>query len=95
MLTQLQNAVEDKDRQRNKLHQIWADSFDWKECRSDAFINQKLDYMHQNPCSGKWNLAGHASAYLHSSAAFYAGDNSLYVVTHFKELEDVNLTSSD
>ncbi len=25
-------------------------SFDWKECRSDKFIDQKLEYIHANPC---------------------------------------------
>jgi hypothetical protein len=53
----LQLAVETKDRQRNKQHEVWDDSFDWKDCRSDDFIKQKLDYMHRNPCKGKWNLA--------------------------------------
>lgn len=95
LLTQLQNAVEEKDRQRKKLHEVWADSFDWKECRSDAFITQKLAYMHLNPCAGKWDLAFHPGAYPHSSAAFYNGDKSLYELTHFKELKDVNLTHSD
>ena len=34
----LQQAVENKDRQRNKQHEVWSDSFDWKICRSEDFI---------------------------------------------------------
>jgi hypothetical protein len=37
MLNRLQLAVETKDRQRNKQHEVWEDSFDWKDCRSDKF----------------------------------------------------------
>jgi hypothetical protein len=62
LLQQLQQAVEITDRKRNKLHEVWEDSFvpiviGRKECASDKFIKQKLDYMHNNPCKGKWNLA--------------------------------------
>lgn len=95
VLEQLKNTVEGKDRERNKLHEVWSHSFDWKECRSDAFMAQKLEYMHNNPCSGKWNGANFTSAYLHSSAAFYAGDKSFYAGPHFNELDDVNLASRD
>ena len=64
-----------------------------KECRREEFINQKLSYMHENPCNGVWNLARSPSEYLHSSAPFYdTGKHSIYEVTNYKELEDINLT---
>ena len=71
ILMQLQSAVEVKDKQRGKLHEVWMDSFDWKECRSKKYINQKLNYIHANPCSGKWNLAASPEEYAHSPADFY------------------------
>jgi hypothetical protein len=46
-------------------------SFDIKECYSLEFIKQKLNYIHFNPCAGKWNLANIPENYVHSSAAFY------------------------
>jgi hypothetical protein len=49
----LQAAVEAKDRQRGKKHEVWEDSFDSKICRTEKFINQKLAYIHANPCRGK------------------------------------------
>jgi hypothetical protein len=82
-----------KDRQRNKQHEVWDDSFDWKDCRSDEFIKQKLDYMHNNPCKGKWNLASSPIAYKHSSTSFYlAGVQTNYPVTSFMDLKDVDLS---
>jgi hypothetical protein len=38
MLNQLQLAVETKNKERNKLHEVWDDSFDWKDCTD--FINR-------------------------------------------------------
>ena len=95
LLQQLQHGVNSSDKKRGKLHEVWEDSFDWKECRSYDFVNQKLDYMHNNPCNGKWNLAVNPYLYLHSSAKFYiTGEQGIYPVTNFMELEDVDLSSS-
>ena len=71
MLQQLQNAANKSDKNKGKLHEVWEDSFDWKECNSSEFIVQKLDYMHNNPFTGKWQLSVNAMEYLHSSAKFY------------------------
>ncbi len=71
ILDQLSAAVEPADRLRGKKHEVWEDSFDWKDCRSHFFVTQKLEYMHGNPCNAKWSLASNAVDYLHSSARFY------------------------
>jgi REP element-mobilizing transposase RayT len=93
ILAQLQAAVEPTDKQRNKKHEVWSDSFDWKECRSRQFVDQKLDYIHRNPCAGKWNLAACPAAYEHSSARFYAeGIDTHGLLTNAADLEDVDLT---
>jgi hypothetical protein len=55
LLHQLNLLVEAKDRERNKKHEVWENSFDWKECRTNRFMKQKLDYMHDNPCRGTMN----------------------------------------
>ena len=73
---------------------MWEDSFDWKECNSTAFIMQKIDYMHNNPCTGKWQLAVNAIEYIHSSAKFYlSGQQGIYPVLNFRELDDIDLNS--
>ena len=93
LLKQLENGVNRSDKKRGKLHEVWEDSFDWKECNSDTFTWQKLDYMHENPCTGKWRLADNAAAYSDSSASFYIrGVHANYPVLSFKELADINLT---
>ena len=56
-------------------------------------MNQKLEYMHVNPCTSKWNLALNPAEYLHSSARFYiCGEQGVYIVTNVNELDDVDLT---
>ena len=48
LLTQLSKGLEAKRKANNKLHEIGELSFNWKECNSHCFFNQKLDYMHDN-----------------------------------------------
>jgi uncharacterized membrane protein YpjA len=42
-----------------------------KECNSNKFVYQKLDYMHKIPVSKKWQLVNDFTDYLYSSAAYY------------------------
>jgi putative transposase len=37
----------------------------------EAFLLQKLNYIHNNPVADKWKLAKLPEEYLHSSASFY------------------------
>ena len=91
-LTALVNAT---DRKRGKRHEVFEPSFDWKDCRSNNFIKQKLDYIHANPCRGKWNLVNEETEYIHSSAKYYeTGKQGIYLVTKYTELEDIDLTKS-
>ncbi|MBK5270028.1 MAG: transposase [Bacteroidia bacterium] len=93
LLKKLADEVEETRKQNNKLHQVWELSFDWKDCRTNKFINQKLDYIHSNPCRGKWNLCNSPDEYLHSSAKFYlTGEQGIYPVTNVGEMEDVVFT---
>jgi REP element-mobilizing transposase RayT len=45
LLTILRDEVDDAERKRNKQHQVWQGTFGAKECRTEAFILQKLNYM--------------------------------------------------
>ena len=93
ILIKLKEAVHRSDRERKKVHEIWEDSFDWKDCRSQRMILQKLDYMHVNPCVGKWQLVAKHEDYPHSSTKFYiTGETGNYPVLHFWELEDLDLS---
>jgi len=50
---------------------VFEDSFDAKECNSNKFVYQELDYMHKNPVSKKWQLVNDFTHYLYSSASYY------------------------
>jgi len=94
LLTRLQEGVPIAERIRGKLHQVWEPSFYWKECDTDELINQKLDYIHDNPFKGKWNLAHSPVDYPHSSARFYICDEqSECRITHYQQLDDIDLTN--
>ena len=57
------------------------------------FIIQKLDYIHNNPCAGKWNLADCPENYVHSSAGFYyQGVQGIYPVYNVMNLMDIDLS---
>ncbi len=71
VLAQLQEGVSNVKKVRAHLHQLWQGTFEVKECRTDPFVLQKLNYMHANPCRGKWKLCSVPYEYEHGSAAYY------------------------
>ena len=95
LLEQLANNVETARRQNKKRHEVWELSFDWKDCRSNEFIYQKLEYMHNNPMAKQWTLCNNPIEYIHSSAKFYiTGEQGFYQVTNFMEMEDISFNDS-
>ena len=71
ILARLSDAVSKSDEKRGKLHQVFESSFDCKPITNSYFFEQKLNYIHNNPCSGKWKLVESPVDYLHSSARYY------------------------
>jgi REP element-mobilizing transposase RayT len=86
LLNQMKEAVTAKDKERNKIHEVWKGTFDVKQCRTEKFILQKLNYIHNNPCSGKWSLCEKPYEYPHSSARFYDGDKGGYRVKDYLDV---------
>jgi REP element-mobilizing transposase RayT len=92
-LAELAKGVNVVDKRRNKQHQVFEPSFDWKQCVDERFIVQKLDYIHNNPCNGKWNLVVNPWEYAHSSAGYYINhQQGVYEVTPYSEIFDIDLT---
>ncbi len=89
LLTILSENVSPEERARKKKHRVFEPSSDIKLCFTEKFVIQKLEYIHANPISGKWNLATSAVDYLHSSAAYYELniDHPLVKIIHYKELK--------
>jgi len=91
ILKQLEAWVNNTQKSDNKQHEVFEPSFDWKECRTEKFIVQKLNYIHNNPCVA--GLCTLPEEYKHSSARFYlTGEQGIYPVTSFMELRDIDLT---
>jgi REP element-mobilizing transposase RayT len=87
VLRTLEKGVAAKSKEKGKLHEVWEESFDWKICETAEFAYQKLIYMHNNPCSGKWNLVEDIAKYEHSSAKYYiTGRHAGYIVTDIEAI---------
>ena len=86
-LQQLQKKLTDCERKKGQLHKVFISSFDAKPIFSQRFLLQKINYIHMNPVSGKWNLAADFIAYRHSSASFYERQQ----VQYFKPLHYMDL----
>ncbi|MEM9858013.1 MAG: transposase [Bacteroidota bacterium] len=56
---------------KDRKYQFWKRNALSIDLYSREVIEQKLDYLHANPVSGKWNLAEDFFAYPYSSASFY------------------------
>ena len=91
LLQKLSFDVEPIRKANKKLHEVRETSLDWKDCRSNTFVWQKLNYMHNNSRIGKWQLAAYPIEYLHCLAIFYlTGVQGIYPVTNFMQMEKVN-----
>lgn len=53
---------------------VWEDRYDARNVFSTKFLEQKMDYVHHNPCQPHWNLANLPEEYPWSSARFYVAD---------------------
>ena len=86
LLALMSHAVRASDRERGKKNEVWKESFDVKPYRTENFTLQKLHYIHNNSCAGKWRLAVTSFDYLHSSASFYiSGKPGVYRVRDYRE----------
>lgn len=92
ILEQLASWVNKTEQLHNKKHQVFEPSFDRKECRTIAFMKQKIDYIHLNPC--KACLSTSPEHYVHSSAKYYyTGEQGVFPVITYMELQDIKLSS--
>ena len=91
ILTELEEAVNSTSRAAGKKHTVFETSFDWKECNTDLFTYQKIDYIHFNPCRGLHQLVKNPLEYLYSSAKDYLlGEPGIYPIHIFERMKDIN-----
>jgi hypothetical protein len=56
---------------RDRKYQFWERNPKTKLLDSREVVEQKLDYIHNNPVQGKWMLTSDPCEYKFSSAKFY------------------------
>lgn len=72
---------------KDRKYQFWKYNSLSIELYTEAVIEQKLIYIHNNPIVNKWRLANLAEEYRFSSAAFYLQENKEWCfLTHYKEI---------
>ncbi len=71
---------------KDRKYQIWQRNPLAIELYSRKVIEQKLDYIHNNPVQSKWMLSDSSYDYEYSSIKFYEGDEKLIpFLTHYLE----------
>ncbi len=66
----LLNLFQKEKRDQRHEHSIWQD-IQTKNIYSMEFLQQKLEYIHQNPVAKNWNLVKDRADYPYSSAKYY------------------------
>jgi REP element-mobilizing transposase RayT len=77
MLDYFASCARIKDRAK---HKVFTDGYDSLVIQSLKFFLQKLNYIHNNPCQEKWQLAKSPEEYEHSSAANYTSGKGFYEI---------------
>lgn len=73
-------AVLKQEGQRVKQHyKVWEESYDARDIFSIEFLQQKMDYIHHNPCQPRWKLVETPEEYLWSTAGFYVAGKACII----------------
>ena len=55
----------------NQEYKVWEDGYDARDVFSRGFLEQKMEYCHNNPCQPHWQLVEFPEQYPWSSARYY------------------------
>jgi len=69
--TEILDTLQRLNKDPRQKFKIWEDRDDARDVFSVNFLQQKMDYIHHNPCQPHWNLAKLPEEYPWSSARFY------------------------
>jgi putative transposase len=58
---------------------VWESGYMAKDIMTIDFMQQKLEYIHANPCQAHWQLSETPEDYLWSSAKFYVTNESCII----------------
>ncbi len=54
MIEKLSNLLTESEKKKGQSHKVFKDSFEAKAIITQCFLLQKINYIHNNPVSGKW-----------------------------------------
>ena len=75
-----------KSTQSDRSYQFWERRPYSSTMVSRMAVEQKLDYMHNNPLQEKWKLVNLPEEYCFSSAKYYLFNDPLFsFITHYTE----------
>lgn len=86
LLSILFGITSEREKIKGSKHKVFEISFDCKEMFNEQVLETKIDYIHKNPCMGKWNLATDFTLYEYSSASFYELGKENEFVTNYKDV---------
>jgi REP element-mobilizing transposase RayT len=67
-------------------YRVWQEGYDARNVFSPDFLRQKVEYVHNNPCQSRWQLAERPEEYTWSSARFYLqGEPTVIAVDDVRE----------
>ena len=75
----LERLAEKVKRPDKQQHKIWEDDYNAKDVFSTDFLQQKMDYIHYNPCQPHWKLSSLPEEYIWSSSGFYYTEESCII----------------
>lgn len=65
------DALRKEGEKVKQAYKVWEDGYDARDMFSMEFLQQKMDYMHHNPCQPQWKMVESPEQYIWSTAGFY------------------------
>ena len=73
--------------QNDRILHIWERRPKWIKVDNTLILEQKIDYVHNNPLQSKWDLVENPEDYVWSSASYYLKEDITYdFITHFADI---------
>ena len=64
--------------QKDRIYHIWERRAKWIEIENTLIMEQKIEYVHNNPIQEKWQLSTLPENYTWSSASYYLLNDDRY-----------------
>jgi REP element-mobilizing transposase RayT len=75
-----------KSNAKDRAYQFWERRAYSSKLYNRKVVEEKLNYIHNNPISKKWNLCSVSELYQYSSASFYSSNNCFFdFITDYRD----------